>query len=148
MLLDRQFDDGVGPVIEEALEAGETLFGVTPYAVGDLDVLALDDGPHDHLREVPQTDRFPWAPTGTRRSAAEVAAARGLRGVYRRGRGPPAEPPTTGRRAQRSQRSRATVTAETAIAPASVSACAQALSAAPVVTTSSTRTIHLPSSMR
>ena len=42
----RELDDGVGLVVEEALEPVELALGVVADPVGDLDVLALDDRPH------------------------------------------------------------------------------------------------------
>ena len=46
MHLVRELDDGVGPVVEEAFEPVELALGVVADPVRDLDVLALDDGPH------------------------------------------------------------------------------------------------------
>ena len=41
---------GVGPVVQEALEPAELALGVVANPVRDLDILALDDRPHAHLR--------------------------------------------------------------------------------------------------
>jgi len=46
MVLDRELDDGVGPVVEEALDALEASLGIPANPIGDLEVLALDDRPH------------------------------------------------------------------------------------------------------
>src|SRR5439155_5945806 len=62
MVLDGQLDDRVAAVIEDTLEALEPLLGVAPDPVWDIDVLALDDRPHQDLRGC------------TRRTYATVAA--------------------------------------------------------------------------
>ena len=75
-----------------------------------------------------------------------ASAPAGLHTGTRGGKPGPAGPPTVGaardRPAPRYHRSRATVIADTAMAPASSSTVAHAASVAPVVRTSSTSTIH------
>jgi hypothetical protein len=52
MHLVRELDDGVGPVVEQPFEPIELALGIGSDAIRDLDILALDDGPHAHLRAV------------------------------------------------------------------------------------------------
>ena len=51
MLLHGELDQGVAPVVEEALHPAELALGVPADVVGDVDVLALDDRPHGDLPE-------------------------------------------------------------------------------------------------
>src|SRR5439155_4742892 len=111
--------------------------GVSADVVGDVDVLALDDRPHGDLPEadLPLTA---WP---------ESTPAPNAIGPKQRSRGP-AKP--SGRAQRRGsvwpQRSRATVTADTPTAPAARRGAAHAERVAPVVATSSTRTIQRPAS--
>ena len=58
VLLDRELDEGVRSVVEDPLEALQLALRVGASALGNLDVLPLDDRPHAHLpgrREVSLT---------------------------------------------------------------------------------------------
>ena len=104
MLLVRELDDGIGAVVEHPLEPPELALRIVADPVRDLDVLALDDRPHA-------------SPPGRRRSGIEYSPGpfRGLfAGRPRLAVGRPAVPrPARGA----AHRSRATVIAETAMAP-------------------------------
>ena len=79
VLLVRELDDGIGAVVQEPLEPAELALGVVADPLRDLDVLALDDRPHRHLRGRTARDssidpgRRPPAPS-IRRGAARVPA--------------------------------------------------------------------------
>ena len=46
MVFDRELDDRVAPVVQQALDALEAALGVLADSIGNLEVLALDDRPH------------------------------------------------------------------------------------------------------
>jgi hypothetical protein len=71
VLLDRELDDGVRAIVQQAFEPPKPLLGVTPDAVVELDVLALDDGPHQI------TSRGPRHPGAFRGSSAGNASMSG-----------------------------------------------------------------------
>src|SRR4029079_12587087 len=133
VLLDGQLDERVAPVVEDPFETGELALRVASDVVGHVDVLALDDRPHwsPPRGEEPLARGSSECPRGRRDGRAAV------RPVYS-GVG-------SSLRSVAGQRSRATVIADTPRAPPARSGSAQAVSVAPVVTTSSTRTIQRPS---
>ena len=140
MLLDRQLDERIGPVVEDSLEPPELAFRVAADALWDLDVLTLDDRPHAHLprhRGPPSVAGSPGGWAG-RPAFGRVYTASADRSESRQG----SPVPRLIRPAP--YRSLATVIAETPTAPASMSGVAQAARLAPVVTTSSTRMIQRP----
>ena len=78
VLLVRELDDRVRPVVEQALEPPELALGVLADPVRHLDVLALDDGPHAAPpglhRVVVRVSSRGWAPRSGHRSRATVTA--------------------------------------------------------------------------
>ena len=68
-----ELDDGIGPVVEEAFEPAHLALGVVANPVRDLDILALHDGPHAHLRV--RASGFEYSPDpADQRSRATVMA--------------------------------------------------------------------------
>src|SRR4029077_18299943 len=63
--LDRELDQGVGPIVEDPVEPGELPFGVAPIRLGDLEVLALDDRLHDGLLGAPGGQASPEGDAGS-----------------------------------------------------------------------------------